>query len=376
MYDGVKVIALIPAAGRGSRMKTEKNKLTVTLEGRPLIEKTLEAFENHDWVDEIIVVTRDVVIEGDFRKISRRVQGGDTRQESVARGLAVIEDPEAYVLVHDGARPYVTGDLISRVIEGIAETGAAIPGVRVKDTVKTVEGNRVKKTLKREELLSVQTPQGFKARLLKEAYGRFGEQAVTDEATLMEMMDQPVLTVEGDYRNIKITTPEDLAGIKGVNRMKIGIGYDVHQLKSHRDLIIGGVKIPYEKGLMGHSDADVLIHAVMDALLGALGEGDIGQHFPDTDEAYKGISSLVLLAKTRDLMMAKGYRILNIDGVVIAQKPKLAPYLPEMAKNIAGVLCLEPAMVNIKATTTEGMGFTGLGEGIAAEAVLLIDKEL
>ncbi|OPL08055.1 MAG: hypothetical protein AVO33_02260 [delta proteobacterium ML8_F1] len=375
MYNGKKVIVLIPAAGTGSRMGTAQNKLMLDIGGKPVIEKTLEAFDDHGAVDEIILITGEAFPERDFKKVVTTVSGGATRQESVSRGLKTIREEEAYILVHDGARPFVTGEVISRVLAGIDRTGAVVPGVGVKDTVKEVKNNRIVRTLERDRLFAVQTPQGFRLKLLREAFERFGECSVTDEAALVERMGRPVGTVAGDYRNRKITTPEDLDAFKGVAGMRIGIGYDVHQLKSHRDLIIGGVKIPYEKGLMGHSDADVLTHAVMDALLGALGEGDIGQHFPDTDEAYKGISSLVLLAKTRDLMIKKGYRILNIDGVVIAQRPKLSPYLADMAENIAKVLCLEATAVNIKATTTEGMGFTGLGEGIAAEAVLLIDKE-
>lgn len=300
------------------------------------------------------------------------------------------------MLVHDGARPLVPRTVIDAVIDGCAARGAAIPAVSVKDTIKQIHlsdnGAVVSFTPERSLLRAVQTPQGFDAALLMRAYDACApDTAVTDDASLVEALGAPVYIVDGDEMNIKITTPSDLgraeqllnrssADDPGINDPvaaaarvpRTGMGYDVHAFAENRKLILGGVNIPHDRGLLGHSDADVLIHAVMDALLGAAALGDIGKHFPDTDLRYKGISSLLLLGHVSELLSSHGWTIVNIDVTVIAQRPKIAPHIPQMKKIMAEVLKISESQINIKGTTTERLGFTGREEGIASQAVASI----
>ncbi|MBN2259314.1 MAG: 2-C-methyl-D-erythritol 2,4-cyclodiphosphate synthase [Clostridiales bacterium] len=381
MYKNLKVTVVIPAAGSGTRMKNNMNKLLIEIDQESIMEKTLNAFENHKLIDAVILVTKNndiVKIGKTFSKVKKIVSGGESRQDSVSSGIDSIEETEGIVLIHDAARPFVTEELINRVIEKTFLKKACIPAVRMKDTVKRIDGEVVAETLVRDELISVQTPQGFLLSIMKKAVFQKDILRVTDDSSLVEALGIPVYVVEGDYENIKITTVEDLARskeLKGMNQMKIGIGYDVHKLVEERELILGGVKIDYERGLLGHSDADVLLHAIMDAILGAIGKGDIGKVFPDTDDSYKGISSLILLEKVKKIIENEGYNISNIDAVVIAQKPKIAPYVPEMIKNIARVLSIDESLVNIKGTTTEKLGFEGRGEGISSQAIVMVDKK-
>ncbi len=282
-------------------------------------------------------------------------------------------DWERLQAIHDAARPFVSQAVITRALEAAAQTGAAAPAVPVKDTVKVAAPDgRVQATPDRSTLFAVQTPQCFdRARYLQAMERVRGPQAsaVTDDCSLFELAGFAVQLVEGDYANAKITTIEDL---KGENKMRIGHGYDVHRLVEGRKLILGGVDIPYEKGLLGHSDADVLLHAVSDALLGAAALGDIGGHFPDTDPRYKGADSLELLRQVGLLLKQAGYTVSNIDATILCQAPKLAPHIPAMRQNIARVLDLPADAVSVKATTEEKLGFTGAGQGIAAHAVALI----
>ena len=300
------------------------------------------------------------------------------------------------VLIHDGARPLVPRTVIDVVVGGCAARGAAIPAIPVKDTIKQIHisdsGAVVSSTPERSSLRAVQTPQGFDAALLMRAYDACGpDTAVTDDASLVEALGVPVYIVDGDEMNIKITTPSDLGRAEQLlNRQsaddpcknehaaaimrapRTGMGYDVHAFAENRKLILGGVDIPHDRGLLGHSDADVLIHAIMDALLGAAALGDIGKHFPDTDPRYKGISSLLLLGHVSELLRSHGWAIVNIDATVIAQRPKVAPHIPQMKKNMAEVLKISESQINIKGTTTERLGFTGREEGIASQAVASI----
>ena len=254
------------------------------------------------------------------------------------------------------------------VIKAAAENGAAAACVAMKDSVRKTFGDK-SISVDRNDYFAVQTPQGFKKSYLIEAYDKALKEGYrgTDDASLVERAGYEVKVVDGDYQNIKITTREDLPV-----ESRVGTGFDVHRFETGRNLILGGVKIPYENGLAGHSDADVLLHALMDALLGAAALGDIGVHFPDTDDRYKGISSLILLSKVRELLNENFYSIGNVDITVIAQKPKISPYTEEMKSNISSVLKIEKNRINIKGTTTEKLGFTGRGEGIAAEAVCSI----
>ena len=377
MYKGRKVTAVVTAAGSGRRMGTPLPKQFLKIGGKTVLEKAVEPFEASEHVDEIIVVGSSEFLElctglcRQFSKFSRAVAGGKERQDSVRNALNLVED--GYVLIHDGARPYVDMETIMRVLEAAAGTGAAVAAVPVKDTVRQTRGgdNTDSITLPRDRLYSVQTPQGFDVALIREAYAAAeGEGFMgTDDGGLAERAGHPVTIVEGSYRNIKITTQEDLP-----METRIGTGFDVHRLTEGRKLVLCGIEIPFEKGLLGHSDADVAVHALMDAMLGAAAMGDIGRHFPDTDDAYKGISSMILLQKVRELIEQEGFRLGNADITIMAQRPKLSPYIEKMRTNIAAVLGMDVGSINVKATTTEKLGFVGRQEGIAAEAVCTINR--
>ena len=377
MYKGRKVTAVVTAAGSGRRMGTPLPKQFLKIGGKTVLEKAVEPFEASEHVDEIIVVGSSEFLElctglcRQFSKFSRAVAGGKERQDSVRNALNLVED--GYVLIHDGARPYVDMETIMRVLEAAAGTGAAVAAVPVKDTVRQTRGgdNTDSITLPRDRLYSVQTPQGFDVALIREAYAAAEAEGFlgTDDGGLAERASHPVTIVEGSYRNIKITTQEDLP-----METRIGTGFDVHRLTEGRKLIMCGIEIPFEKGLLGHSDADVAVHALMDAMLGAAAMGDIGRHFPDTDDAYKGISSMILLQKVRELIEQEGFRLGNADITIMAQRPKLSPYIEKMRTNIAAVLGMDAGSINVKATTTEKLGFVGRQEGIAAEAVCTINR--
>jgi len=392
VFEGKNVTAIVVAAGKGTRFGGDLPKQFLKIGGETVLEKAVAAFEAHPAVDQIAVVTGgDFVMLCEelcrrFAKVRKILTGGAQRQDSVYEGLKTVTD--GLVLVHDGARPFVTGDVIDRVLEGAYNQGACVPCVPVKDTVRqvlaigreagqeAVPPGRSSRTLDRSALFSVQTPQGFEVCLLKEAFAKAFEEGFsgTDDAGLVERLGHPVALAEGDYANIKITTREDLPEEDKKMDMRVGCGYDVHQLVEGRRLILGGVDIPHTKGLLGHSDADVLIHALMDAILGAAAMGDIGKHFPDSDQQYKGISSMKLLEHVKRLISDEGYKVGNVDVTVMAQKPKIASYILQMRTNIAETLGIEIERVNVKGTTTEKLGFVGREEGIAAEAVCILYK--
>ena len=386
--------AVIVAAGRGTRMGLERNKVLVPLCGEPVIARTVRAFEQTGWFDGGIVVVTGACDADDMKRIladaglhAQVVLGGADRQESVCRGLAATNPKADYVAIHDGARPLVTAEVIARTLESAKKFGSGVAAVALKDTVKRVDdGGVVVDTPPRDRLRAVQTPQTFEAGLIRRAHAAYalGERA-TDDAALAERMGIAVHLTEGDVENIKLTTPEDLLLAREVilkregkreekPMMRIGHGYDVHRLVEDRKLILCGVEIPYTLGLLGHSDADVALHALMDALLGAAALGDIGKLFPDTDAAYAGISSILLLERVAERLREAGYAVVNLDATVLAQAPKLAPYRERMRENLARVLALDASRVSVKATTEEGLGFTGEGLGIAAHAVALLEK--
>jgi 2-C-methyl-D-erythritol 2,4-cyclodiphosphate synthase/2-C-methyl-D-erythritol 4-phosphate cytidylyltransferase len=309
-----------------------------------------------------------------FSTISAVIAGGDERYDSIKEAVKILSPDTSYVLIHDGARPFVKSETVNAVLEACAVYGAAVPAVPLKDTVKCIDGDVVTCTPDRSILRAVQTPQGFKRSIIEQAYASLGpDTVVTDDASLVEALNIPVHVVNGDDMNIKITTPSDIR-VSGYfsSVPRTGFGYDVHAFAEGRKLILGGVDIPHSRGLLGHSDADVLVHAVMDALLGAAALGDIGIHFPDSDPAFSGISSLVLLSHVSALLEENRWKIVNIDATVIAQRPKIAPFVPQMKKNIAEVLKISEYQINIKGTTTERLGFTGREEGIAAQAAAAI----
>lgn len=369
---------MIVAAGSGTRMGSTLPKQFLKIRGRTILEMAVDAFEKNAYVDNILVMTsQDFVVFCEdicrqFAKVAAVMPGGRERQDTVNAAMAAVPDGQL-VLIHDGARPFVSDAVIEAVLRGTKSVGAAVPVLPSKDTIRQRELREApvprSHTLDRSSLFQVQTPQGFFSELLKEACSKAEEDGFrgTDDASLVERLGHPVALAEGDYANIKITTKEDLP-----MEMRIGTGFDVHRLTEGRKLILGGVDIPYEKGLLGHSDADVMVHALMDAMLGAAALGDIGRLFPDSDPAYEGISSLKLLEEVNRRIEAKGYVLGNADITIIAQRPKLAGYIRQMTENLAHTLHTEPNQINVKATTTEKLGFTGRGEGIAAEAVCIL----
>ena len=383
------VSAVLVAAGSSTRMGFDK--LSFDLGGETVLHRSIRAFEQCPDVTEIVLVAgknRAFVEQQavDCAKPVRIVPGGATRAESAKNG--VLAAAGEIVAVHDAARPFVSQAVIAAALAAAARCGAAAPAVPVKDTIKqaargdgkTVPDNcLVKNTPDRSTLYAVQTPQCFDRAAYLAALEELDEEKarlVTDDCSLFELTGRPVQLTQGDYANLKITTREDLPRPeqKEEHKMRIGHGYDVHRLVEDRKLILGGVEIPFDKGLLGHSDADVLTHAVMDAVLGAAALGDIGQHFPDNDPAYAGADSLKLAGHVAQILKEHGYRIENIDATILCQRPKLAPHIPAMRANLAAAFGLPADAVSVKATTEEHLGFTGEGLGIAAHAVALIER--
>ena len=388
--------AVIVAAGRGSRMGLGRNKVLAPLAGVPVIVRTVRAFEETGLFDGGIVVVTGEDDLPEMRALFARfgvgaalTLGGADRQESVYRGLQAVNPAADVIAIHDGARPLVTRAVIERTIKSAQRFGSGVAAVMLKDTVQRVDAEGVVvDTPRRDALRAVQTPQTFDARLIREAHARFaqGTERATDDAMLAEWAGRRVRLTEGDVENIKLTTPEDmlLAGQvilrregrtkEETNMLRIGHGYDVHRLVEGRKLILCGVEVPYTLGLLGHSDADVALHALMDALLGAAALGDIGRHFPDTDPAYAGADSGRLLDHVVSLLEQKGYAVGNVDVTIICQRPKLKDYIEQMRENVAAHLKVDSDCVNIKATTTEKLGFEGEGLGISSHAVACIVK--
>ncbi len=391
--------ALIPAAGLGARFSTNSptrgvSKVFAPLCGQPVLRWTVAAFDAHPGIDGIVVVTgaediaRCRAALAGLSKVLAIVAGGATRQESVSIGLfALGAQPDDVVLVHDGARPLVTPAVLDHCLRGAQEHGNAVAALPVVDTLKEANAqNAITRTVPRAHLWAVQTPQAFRFQTLLNAHVAARDAGFdgTDEASLVEQWgDVPVHLVPGAPDNLKITRPEDLALAEAIliarqgkplGETRIGFGYDIHRLVPNRALVLGGVPVPTPdgRGLEGHSDADVLLHALCDALLGAAGLPDIGVLFPNTDPAFAGISSLRLLEDVAHRLETSGYVVVNADMTLIAEAPKIAPYVPAMREAIAHALHIQPARVGIKATTHEGLGALGHGDGIAAHAVAAI----
>jgi len=308
------------------------------------------------------------------------VEGGERRQDSVRNAFDHVVRVADVVVIHDAARPLVADEVIRRTVEAAAATGAAIAALRARDTVKRADAmGLIAETLNRDEIYLAQTPQAFLVDVLRDALTISDD--ATDEATLAEQAGHAVQVVEGDPRNLKITTPDDLAlaerllGVTAaVPALRIGNGYDLHRLVDGRPLVLGGVTIQFEKGLLGHSDADVICHAVTDAILGAAGAGDIGRHFPDTDPAWKDADSVDLLRRAAAIVAAAGFAVVNVDVVVIAQRPRLAPHVDAIRTRVAEAIGCDPSQVSVKGKTNEGVDSIGAGESIAAHAVALLIK--
>jgi len=387
---------VIAAAGRGARTGLPGNKAFLSLRGRPLVSYALEALRACPEVGEIVLVVAPEDVERARRSLIRRedertervVAGGADRQASVRAALAEVSPTCDLVLVHDGARPLLSPALVRRCLEAARLHGAAVSALPASDTVKEVDSEgRVRATLDRSRLWLVQTPQAFRRDLLAAAHEAAAREGVlgTDDAYLVERLGRPVQVVLGDRHNVKVTYPEDLLWCEeflrqgrkdGQRRMatRSGIGYDAHPLTEGRPLVLAGVRIPSERGLLGHSDADVVCHAVSDALLGAAAAGDIGEHFPASDPRHAGVSSLSLLAQVSAMVRARGWEIENVDAVIIADAPPLGGHLPEMRRALASAMDVDLARVSAKAKRTEGLGFTGRGEGIASQAICLLRR--
>ena len=370
-----RTTAVLACGGSSTRMG--KNKLLADLCGKSCIRRSAEALCTCTDICKIVVAAPAElwdVYRAELRGLTVPVEfapSGSIRAESVKNAAELAEGD--IILIHDGARPLVTPHEIILSVQDAKKYGSSVVCTPVKDTVRYFDGEK-SYSPKRDCLYTVRTPQTFSLSLYREML-KNSDGGYTDDAQMLDALGvTPHITI-GEYTNIKLTTPEDIASaiaILGGQSMRIGHGYDVHKLVEDRDLILGGVKIDYSKGLLGHSDADVLVHAIMDAILGAAAMGDIGKLFPDTDPKYSGADSLKLLSEVVRRVRENGYEIENIDATVIAQAPKLSPHIESMRENIALAAGIDVSKVSVKATTEEGLGFSGRGEGIAAHAVVLL----
>lgn len=389
----MKVSVIVVAAGSGRRFGYERNKLFYPLCGKPVLAHTLERVFVASQVSEVVIVISEQdhddiadIVEGLHPAMPvRYALGGAEREDSVYNGLMATSPDMDVVMVHDGARPLAGPEWYDNAVPVMERATAAIYAIPLKDTVKLREsvdamGPQTVRTLDRSRLVAAQTPQIFHRDVLIKAhrYAKDHNLTGTDDASLVEAIGEKIVILRGDERNHKVTTMDDVPVLEfymnGPTEHRVGSGYDVHPLANGRKLILGGVEIPFEKGLDGHSDADVLIHAIMDSLLGAAGLKDIGTYFPDTDKAFKNISSLVLLEKVRQILVENSCRIINVDATLMAQRPKIKPYVAKMVANIAKALQIDKLSVSVKATTTEHLGFVGQEEGMAAQAAAMVLK--
>jgi 2-C-methyl-D-erythritol 4-phosphate cytidylyltransferase / 2-C-methyl-D-erythritol 2,4-cyclodiphosphate synthase len=380
----VKVAALIVAGGSGTRASASLPKQYAVLDGVSVLARSIRAFLAVHAVNcvQVVIGTDDaaryaeaVADIGDERLLAAS-QGGPTRQASVRNGLLAlrVQAPDV-VVIHDAARPFVTGDVIERVLAALADAPGAIAALPLTDTVKQAgPDGRIVATLDRNRLWRAQTPQGFRFADILAAHQQIeaaGINDLTDDAAVAEWAGLPVALVPGGPANTKITTAEDLAMAEaavGGPDVRTGQGFDVHRFTAGDHVWLCGVKIPHTHALKGHSDADVGLHALTDALLGAVGDGDIGQHFPDSDPRWKGAPSHLFLAEAGRRVAARRGRIANVDVTLLCEAPRIAPHRGAMCQIIAEILAIDPSRVSVKATTTEGLGFTGRREGIAALA--------
>ena len=375
-------VALVVASGRGERFGGERPKQYLPLAGKPLLRHCLERFCRHPAIDGVRTVVHpadvglyDAAAAG--LRLLDPVPGGATRQESVRLGLeSLAGDPPDLVLIHDGVRPLLAAAVIDQVVQGLRTHAAVLPALPVTDTLKRGDDGTVAGTVERTGLYRAQTPQGFAYAGILAAHRRFAGAALTDDAALAEAHGLAVVLVPGDEDNVKITEPADLARAERLLgrswRCCTGLGFDVHRLVPGEGLVLLGVRIPCPLRLLGHSDADVGLHALTDALLGAVGAGDIGSHFPPSEARWAGADSAIFLTHARDLVVAAGGRVDHVDVTLICEQPKIGPHRAAMTARVAELLGLSSNQVSVKATTTEHLGFTGRGEGIAAQAVATV----
>jgi 2-C-methyl-D-erythritol 4-phosphate cytidylyltransferase/2-C-methyl-D-erythritol 2,4-cyclodiphosphate synthase len=382
------VAAVIVAAGRGQRAGGDIPKQYRSLAGTPAIRSTLCAFSCHPAIDLVQAVIhphdKDLfhAASGGLQKLLQPVAGGATRQNSVRAGLeALTARAPDLVLIHDAARPFLSGALISRAVLAARAHGAAVPGIAVADTVKKIDGTgTVTETLDRSRLRIVQTPQAFAFALIAAAHRRAaaaGRDDFTDDAALAEWAGHPVSVFEGEAGNVKLTTNEDFAHAEALRTaalgdIRTGTGFDVHAFADGDHVMLGGVRIPHGRGVTGHSDADVALHALVDAILGALAEGDIGQHFPPSDPQWRGASSDRFLAFACERVRARGGIIGNLDVTIVCESPRVSPHRDAMRARIAAIAGIAADRIGVKATTSEKLGFTGRGEGIFATATATV----
>jgi len=382
----VGAVALVVAAGRGERFGGALPKQYEVLAGRPLLRHSLAALAAHPGIAGVRAVINmdDLALyqaAAEGLGLLAPVAGGASRQESARQGLESLAElaPER-VLIHDGARPLVPAPVVDRVLRALDGAPGAIAALPVTDTLKREENGLSAGTVPRAGLWQAQTPQGFRYAEILAAHREAAGAELTDDAAVAERSGLSVALVQGSPRNLKVTTPDDLAraeaylagGAGGPGEARVGSGFDVHRFGPGDHVNLCGLRIPHDQALLGHSDADVALHALTDAILGALGAGDIGQHFPPSDPRWRGADSALFLRHARDLVVERGGRILNVDLTVICERPKLAPHRTEMVARLAELLELEAGRVSVKATTTEGLGFTGRGEGIAAQAAATV----
>jgi 2-C-methyl-D-erythritol 4-phosphate cytidylyltransferase / 2-C-methyl-D-erythritol 2,4-cyclodiphosphate synthase len=384
----MRVAAIIAAGGAGRRLGAPVPKQLLHVRGRPILAWSVGAFDRHPAVDELIVVMPTALVAdgpsiiGSTRLPLRIVAGGARRQDSVANAFDAVSGESEVVVVHDAARPFVSADVISRAIDAAAAHGAAITAVPATDTVKRIQARDgsllIAETLAREEIFLAQTPQAFRRDVLRDAVvlGRSGVGA-TDEAALAERAGHPVHVVVGDPANVKITTTSDLETARqrdGRSAARVGVGYDLHRLVEGRPLILGGVTIPSPVGALGHSDADAACHAITDAILGAACLGDIGRHFPDSDPAWRGASSVDLLRRAAAMVRVAGFEVTSVDVVVILERPRIAPFVERVRAGLASALDISLARVSVKGKSNEGVDAVGRGEAIASHAVALLTE--
>ena len=368
------VTLIIAAAGAGERAKLSENKLFYKIGDKTVLHKTAEAFVKTGLIKHYIIAAaeRDLErIKKDFPSFTV-VVGGKTRTESVKNALALVKDE--IVLIHDGARPFVSERIIKDCIESAKKYGSGVVAVPSSDTVCTERDGKIDAYLGKAGLCDIQTPQGFLTDRIKKAYELAGG-SFNDDGEVYKNAFGEVRIVNGDKNNVKLTYPEDFERLNYASDLRFGVGFDCHKLVSGRKLILGGVEIPHEKGLLGHSDADVLTHAIMDAILSACAMRDIGYHFPDSDPKYKDADSIKLLEETLGIVDKGGYRVKSVSAVIMAEKPKLLSFIPKITESISTALGVSKDFVGIGATTLEGLGFIGREEGICVHATAVTEKK-
>jgi 2-C-methyl-D-erythritol 4-phosphate cytidylyltransferase / 2-C-methyl-D-erythritol 2,4-cyclodiphosphate synthase len=378
-----QAFALIVAAGRGSRFGGELPKQYLPLGGAAVLRHAVAAFAGHPRIANVLVTIRPEDRDRFTRALAGitvlpPVAGGPTRQASVRLGLeALAVHRPRLVLIHDGARPFADRALIDRVVGGLARAPAAIPALAVRDTLKRGDNGIVRDTVDRSELWRAQTPQGFRFEAIFAAHRAFAGRELTDDSAVAEAAGLRPLLVAGSEGNLKVTTAEDLAAAERLfatrhGDVRVGHGVDAHAFGPGDRVVICGVEIPHIAGLVGHSDADVGLHALTDAVLGAIGAGDIGMHFPPSDPQWRGAASERFLRHAAELVRARDGIVAAADVTIICERPKIGPHRRAMTERVATILGVDPDRVSIKATTTDGLGFTGRGEGVAAQALATV----